>query len=85
MAVTAHEQTDFEDWPAEAVGDSVRAAIGQLLVAIIESTAEGSRERQAAPPGSADEPPALRPSRWASGRRSTDVKGQANGHHQAAD
>ena len=38
---------DDEPWPAEA-GDPVRAVIANLLVAIIESTAEGSRERQAA-------------------------------------
>jgi hypothetical protein len=43
MTVTAPEQSDFEDWPA--TGDPVREAIGQLLVAIIENTAEGSPER----------------------------------------
>jgi hypothetical protein len=40
---TAPEQTEIEDWPA--TGDPVREAIGQLLVAIIEATAEGSPER----------------------------------------
>jgi hypothetical protein len=34
---------DFEPWPAE--GDPIRAVIGNLLVAIMESTAEGSPER----------------------------------------
>jgi hypothetical protein len=34
----------FEPWPGEAV-DPVREAIGRLLVAIIENTKEGSRER----------------------------------------
>jgi hypothetical protein len=33
----------FEPWPA--TGDPVRDAIGQLLVAIIENTSEGSSER----------------------------------------
>ena len=36
-------ETDFEDWPAKA--DPTRAAIGNLLVVIMESTAEGSPER----------------------------------------
>ena len=34
---------DGEPWPAEA--DPIRAAIGNLLVVIMESTAEGSPER----------------------------------------
>jgi hypothetical protein len=33
----------FEAWPAKV--DPIRNAIGQLLVTIIESTAEGSPER----------------------------------------
>jgi hypothetical protein len=41
--MTAPEQADFEDWPAEA--DPIRVAVGNLLVAIIENTAEGSPER----------------------------------------
>jgi hypothetical protein len=41
--VTERDETDTE-WPGE-VGDPVREAIGQLLVAIIEATAEGSPER----------------------------------------
>ena len=36
-------ETDFEDCPAKA--DPTRAAIGNLLVVIMESTAEGSPER----------------------------------------
>jgi hypothetical protein len=36
------DETDTE-WPAEA--DPIRAAIGNLLVVIMESTAEGSPER----------------------------------------
>jgi hypothetical protein len=44
--MTAPEQADFEDWLAAA--DPIRVAVGNLLVAIIENTAEGSRERQAA-------------------------------------
>jgi hypothetical protein len=40
------DETDESGWPAEA--DPIRAAIGNLLVAIIESTAVESRERQAA-------------------------------------
>jgi hypothetical protein len=43
--VVTERDEGFEAWPAEAVGDPVREAIGQLLVAIIESTAEGSPER----------------------------------------
>jgi hypothetical protein len=42
--MTVDRDTELEDWPAE-VGDPVRDAIGQLLVTIIESTAEGSPER----------------------------------------
>jgi hypothetical protein len=46
--VTEHDEADeFEPWPAH-IGDLVRAAIGQLLMVIIESTTEGSRQRQAA-------------------------------------
>jgi hypothetical protein len=46
--VTGHDEAgEFEPWPAH-IGDPVREAIGQLLAAIIENTAEGSRERQAA-------------------------------------
>jgi hypothetical protein len=41
--VTEHD-TELEDWPPAAV-DPVRQSIGNLLVAIIESTAEGSPER----------------------------------------
>jgi hypothetical protein len=41
--VTEHD-SEFEPWPAE-VGDPVREAIGNLLVTIIENTAEGSPER----------------------------------------
>jgi hypothetical protein len=36
-------EADFEDWPA--VADPVREAVGNLLVTIIENTAEGSPER----------------------------------------
>jgi hypothetical protein len=42
--MTVERDEEFEPWPAEA-GDPVREAIGQLLVAIIENTAEGSPER----------------------------------------
>jgi hypothetical protein len=42
--MTAPEQADFEDWLAAA--DPIRVAVGNLLVAIIENTAEGSRERR---------------------------------------
>jgi hypothetical protein len=42
--MTVECDEEFESWPAEA-GDPVREAIGQLLVAIIENTAEGSPER----------------------------------------
>ena len=34
----------FEAWPGEVV-DQIRDAVGKLLIAIIENTAEGSRER----------------------------------------
>jgi hypothetical protein len=34
----------FQEWPGE-IGDPVRAAFANLLVAIIENTAEGSSER----------------------------------------
>jgi hypothetical protein len=40
-----HNDEGFEPWPGEVVGDPVREVIGQLLVTIIESTAEGSPER----------------------------------------
>jgi hypothetical protein len=42
--VTKDEITELEDWPP-TVADPVRDAIGQLLVAIIENTSEGSPEK----------------------------------------
>jgi hypothetical protein len=42
--VIERDDQGFEPWPGEAV-DPVREAIGRLLAAIIENTAEGSRER----------------------------------------
>jgi hypothetical protein len=42
--MTVEHDTELEDWPP-AGADPVREAIGQLLVAIIENTAEGSPER----------------------------------------
>jgi hypothetical protein len=39
-------ETDEEPWPT--VADPIRDAIGNFLTAIVESTAEGSRERQVA-------------------------------------
>jgi hypothetical protein len=44
--MVAPVDVDDEPWPS--VADPVRAAIGNLLEAIIESTEEGSRERQVA-------------------------------------
>jgi hypothetical protein len=41
--VAERDETDTV-WPGE-VSDPIRAAIGQLLVTIIENTAEGSPER----------------------------------------
>jgi hypothetical protein len=41
--VTEHD-SEFEPWPGE-VNDPIRAAIGNLLVAIIESTNADSPER----------------------------------------
>jgi hypothetical protein len=42
--MTIESDEEF-DWPAEVVGDPVREAIGNLLVAIIESTNADSPER----------------------------------------
>jgi hypothetical protein len=42
-AMVVERDADFEPWPAAP--DPVREAIGRLLVAIIEGTAPGSRER----------------------------------------
>jgi hypothetical protein len=42
--MTVERDTEFEDWPPAEV-DPIRAAIGQLLVVIIENTSEGSPER----------------------------------------
>jgi hypothetical protein len=44
--MTAPEQTDFEDWPAEA--DPINAAICPLIAAVFELTAPDSPERKAA-------------------------------------
>jgi hypothetical protein len=44
MATPVGTDDEFEHWPP-TVADSVREAIGNLLVTIIESTAEGSPER----------------------------------------
>jgi hypothetical protein len=44
MATPVGTDDEFEHWPP-TVADPVRESIGQLLVAIIESTAEGSPER----------------------------------------
>ena len=41
--VTEHD-SEFEPWPGE-VSDQIRAAIGQLLAAVIESTNADSPER----------------------------------------
>jgi hypothetical protein len=45
--MTVERDTEFEHCPP-TVADPVREAIGQLLVVIIESTAEGSPERSKA-------------------------------------
>ena len=42
-----HDDTAFEPWPASVV-DPICDAISVLLMAIIEGTATGSRERAAA-------------------------------------
>jgi hypothetical protein len=44
MATPVGTDDEFEHWPPTGA-DSVRESIGNLLVAIIESTAEGSPER----------------------------------------
>jgi hypothetical protein len=44
--MTVPEQTDFEDWPAEA--DPIRGAILPLIEAIFVVTHDGSPERAAA-------------------------------------
>jgi hypothetical protein len=44
--MTAPEQTDFEDWPAE--GDPICGAILPLIEAVFVATHDGSPERAAA-------------------------------------
>ena len=39
------DDIDFEPWPAS---DPVRNAVGNLLIVIMQGTAEGSRERKRA-------------------------------------
>jgi hypothetical protein len=41
--MTVPEQTDFEEWPAEA--DPINTAICPLIAAVFELTADGSPER----------------------------------------
>jgi hypothetical protein len=43
MIEIEHDDSDCEPWPAAV--DPVREAVGNLLVAIMENTTEGSRER----------------------------------------
>ena len=44
--MTAPEQTEFEDWPADA--DPINTAICPLIAAVFELTAPDSPERKAA-------------------------------------